>query len=406
MDTSNRLKSILVLTSTFPRWANDTDPPFVMELSRRLVKENIRIDILAPHAEGAKQKEIMHGMTVYRYRYFFSKWERLAYAGGILANLKKNKLLYFLVPLLLISQMISIIKLIKKNKYDLIHAHWLIPQGFLAVLVSRIFDKNCPKILCTSHGGDLFSFQSSLFLKVKKGILGHCDGVTVVSNYMRDICLQIINIDEKLHVCPMGVDLVSTFRPVEKTERDDNTILFVGRLVEKKGVFILLDAINILIQDYPDLELLIVGDGPERDKLEERCEVLNIVDSVKFRGALNQEQLPKIYTQATMAVIPSIIDSRNDQEGLGLVAIEAMGCGTAVIISALPAVQDIVEDGVNGILVQPGNANALANAIKNLLVDKNTREIIASRARQSVIEKFDWQVAVKKYLAVIESICG
>jgi glycosyltransferase involved in cell wall biosynthesis len=406
MDTSNRLKSILVLTSTFPRWANDTDPPFVMELSRRLVKENIRIEILAPHAEGAKQKEIMHGMTVYRYRYFFSKWERLAYAGGILANLKKNKLLYFLVPFLLISQMISIIKLIKKNKYDLIHAHWLIPQGLLAVLVSKILGKDCPKILCTSHGGDLFAFQSSLFLKVKTGILNYCDGVTVVSNYMRDICLQIINIDEKLHVCPMGVDLVSTFRPVEKTERDDNTILFVGRLVEKKGVFILLDAINILIQDYPDLELLIVGDGPERDKLEERCEVLNIVDSVKFRGALNQEQLPKIYTQATMAVIPSIIDSRNDQEGLGLVAIEAMGCGTAVIISALPAVQDIVEDGVNGILVQPGNANALANAIKNLLVDKNTREIIASRARQSVIEKFDWQVAVKKYLAVIESICG
>jgi len=152
MDTSNRIKSILVLTSTFPRWANDTDPPFVMELSRRLVKENIKIDILAPHAEGAKQKETMHGMTIYRYRYFFSKWERLAYAGGILANLKKNKLLYFLVPLFSISQIISILKLIKKNNYDLIHAHWLIPQGLLAVLVSRIFDKECPKILCTSHG--------------------------------------------------------------------------------------------------------------------------------------------------------------------------------------------------------------------------------------------------------------
>jgi glycosyltransferase involved in cell wall biosynthesis len=406
MDTSNSLKSILVLTSTFPRWANDTDPPFVMELSRRLAKENIKIDILAPHAKGAKQKELMHGMTVYRYRYFIGKWERLAYAGGILANLKKNKLLYFLVPLLLISQTIAILKLIKKNEYDLIHAHWLIPQGLLAVLVSRIFDKDCPKILCTSHGGDLFSFQSSLFLKVKKSILNHCDGVTVVSNYMRDVCLQIINIDEKLHVCPMGVDLVSTFKPVEKTERDDNTILFVGRLVEKKGVFILLDAIKILIQEYPDLELLIVGDGPERDKLEERCEVLNITDSVKFKGALNQEQLPKIYSQATMAVIPSIVDSRNDQEGLGLVAIEAMGCGVAVIISALPAVLDIVEDGVNGILVQPGNVKDLAAAIKNLLVDKNTRDMMASRARQSVIEKFDWQVAVKRYLAVIESICG
>jgi glycosyltransferase involved in cell wall biosynthesis len=405
MDNSKSIKSILVLTSTFPRWVNDTDPPFVMELSRRLVKENIKVDILAPHAEGAEQKEIMHGMTVYRYRYFFGKWEQLAYAGGILANLKKNKFLYFLVPLLLISQTISIIKLINKNNYDLIHAHWLIPQGLLAVLVSRMFNKKYPKILCTSHGGDLFAFQSSLFLNVKKYILNHCDGVTVVSNYMRDICLQIINIDEKLHVCPMGVDLVSTFKLVEKTERDDKTILFVGRLVEKKGVFVLLDAIKILIQEYPDIGLLIVGDGPERDKLEERCEVLNITDSVKFKGALNQEQLPKIYSQATMAVIPSIIDSSNDQEGLGLVAIEAMGCGAAVIISALPAVRDIVEDGVNGILVQPGDAKDLAEAIRNLLVDKKTRDMIASRARQSVIEKFDWQVTVKKYLTVIESIC-
>jgi len=405
MDTSKSIKSVLVLTSTFPRWVDDTDPPFVMELTRRLVKENIKIDILAPHAEGAKQKEMMHGMTVYRYRYFVGKWEQLAYAGGILANLKKNKLLYFLVPLLLISQTISIIKLIKKNDYDLIHAHWLIPQGLLVVLVSGIIGKECPKILCTSHGGDLFAFQSSSFFNVKKYILNHCDGVTVVSNYMRDICLQIINIDEKLHVCPMGVDLVNTFKPVEKTERDNNTILFVGRLVGKKGVVILLDAIKILIQDHPEIELLIVGDGPERDELEEQCEVLNIVDSVKFRGALNQEQLPKIYSQATMAAIPSIVDSSNDQEGLGLVAIEAMGCGAAVIISALPAVRDIVEDGVNGILVQPGDAKVLASAIKSLLIDTKTRDMIASRARQSVIEKFDWHVAEKKYLTVIASIC-
>ena len=151
---------------------------------------------------------------------------------------------------------------------------------------------------------------------------------------------------------------------------------------------------------------MIVGDGPERDKLDESCEVLNITDSVKFKGALNQEQLPEIYSQATMVVIPSIIDSRNDQEGLGLVAIEAMGCGAAVIISALPAVQDIVEDGVNGILVRPGDVKDLAKAIKTLLIDTKTRYMIASRARQSVIEKFDWQVAVKKYLTVIESICG
>jgi glycosyltransferase involved in cell wall biosynthesis len=399
-------KSILVLTSTFPRWIDDTDPPFVMELCKRLVKEDIAVDVLAPHAYGTKSKEVMNGVNVYRYKYFLSKWELLAYEGGILANLKKNKWLYILVPVFLVAQTLSILSLIKKNRYDLIHAHWIIPQGLISVFISRYIYKASPKILCTSHGGDLFAFQSSIFNKIKKWVLDYSDGITVVSEHMRKICLKFINNKEKIHVCSMGVDLVDTFIPLEYIGRDSNKIIFVGRLVEKKGVNVLLKATHRLIQNYPELKLVIVGDGPERSKLEAQCNDLNIEHNVEFIGAVTQNRLPELFSSASIAVMPSIIDSRNDQEGLGLVAIEAMGCGCAVIASSLPAVVDIIESGVNGVLVKPGDSVELSNVIEDLQENPETKSSIASRARQSVIKKFDWQTVATSYSDLIKSICA
>jgi glycosyltransferase involved in cell wall biosynthesis len=395
---------ILVTASTFPRWKDDTEPQFVYELCKQLVKHGFDIDVLAPHAEGARSREIMDGINVYRYSYFISKYERLSYNGGILANLKINKFNYMLVPFFLIAQVFATWRRMSDKEYDLIHAHWLIPQGFIAVFISRYLFKQGPKILCTSHGGDLFAFQLSFFRRIKKWVLSCSDGVTVVSEHMRKVCLQITNIEEKIYVCSMGVDLVDGFIPVENIERHDNTILFVGRLVEKKGVSILLDATHKIIQKYPEIKLLIVGDGPERHKLEIQCKELNITNSVEFIGALRKNELPAIYSSASIAVMPSIIDSRNDQEGLGLVAIEAMGCECAVIASSLPAVDDIIESGINGILVKHGNSVELENAIDLLLSDKNKRTQIASSGRKSVIEKFDWKTVQDRYAEIVRTI--
>lgn len=400
MGSLSNKKSLLVVTSTFPRWENDTDPPFVMELCKRLVKKNIRIDVLAPHAPGTKTKEIMDGINVYRYKYFFSKWESLAYEGGILTKLKKNRLLYFLVPLFLLSQIKSIFKLIKNNQYDLIHAHWLIPQGFLSIFVAKYLYKESPKILCTSHGSDLFSFQSTFFKNILKWILNSADGVTVVSEHMRKACFTIINNDKNIHVCPMGVDLRKTFITVDTVKRTHNRIIFVGRLIESKGVLYLLDAIQHISSEMSDIELLIVGDGPEKISLEMRCKKLAIEKHVTFYGSVSQGKLPELYSSAQIAVMPSI-----KEEGLGLVSIEAMGCGCAVIMSSLNSAKEFIVNGNNGVLVKPADSQDLARAIKSLLLNRDEREQMAMNGRQSVIEKFDWERVVSKYEKIIESLC-
>jgi glycosyltransferase involved in cell wall biosynthesis len=196
----------------------------------------------------------------------------------------------------------------------------------------------------------------------------------------------------------MGVDLVNTFMPLANIKQDNNKILFVGRLVEEKNVNILLEAMHSLIQKYPKLKLFIVGDGPERCQLEALCKELSIEHAVEFIGAINHNQLPEIYSSSTIAVMTS------KREGLGLVAIEAMGCGCVVIAPSLPAMEDIIENGVNGVLVKPGDSVQLANAVENILVNKETKNMIVANARQSVIDKFDWGVIVNKYREIIESM--
>src|SRR6185437_1067651 len=108
-------KKILVLASTFPRWRNDTTPPFVFELEKRLVNE-FDIIVLAPHAKGAQKKETMEGITVQRFQYFWpAKWQKLCYDGGILPNLKKNTFLYVEALTLLFFEFIAAAKIVRRE---------------------------------------------------------------------------------------------------------------------------------------------------------------------------------------------------------------------------------------------------------------------------------------------------
>jgi hypothetical protein len=143
------------LTSTFPRWKDDTDPPFVYELCLRL-KKHYDIHVLAPHYPGTAIEEQLAGLQVTRFRYFMSFRECLAYGtgGGILANVKKSAGYYGLIPFFFAGELISTIRILRRCRYDLIHAHWLIPQGIIAVIALFLTSRRIP-VLCTSHGGGI-----------------------------------------------------------------------------------------------------------------------------------------------------------------------------------------------------------------------------------------------------------
>ena len=127
--------NILVLTSTYSRWKNDTEPKFVDYLCQSLAKENT-VHVIAPHARNAATEELLDGIKVFRFRYFLEPWQTLAYDGGILPNLKEKPLRFLLIPFFLASQWLLAVRLLRRHHYDIIHAHWIIPQGLVAILAA------------------------------------------------------------------------------------------------------------------------------------------------------------------------------------------------------------------------------------------------------------------------------
>lgn len=387
---------VLVLTSTFPRWKDDPEPAFVFELSRRLCRF-FDVTVLSPRTPGGKSVESMDGLRVVRFPYFINRWEKLAmHGGGILNNLKVNPWYHLMVPFFLLGQLWAIVRLLRKEQFDLIHAHWLIPQGIVAVLGLMISRRRIP-LLCTSHGGDLFALRGKILYHMKRWIIDRSRALTVVSRAMQNTVADMGVSLDKVHVISMGVDLAHLFIPDSKTERNACELLFVGRLVEVKGLRVLLDAMPKVIAAYPEASLIVAGAGPLEDELRAQARQLNISHKIKFLGMVKQAELPGLYQRAALAVFPFVFTKSGVQEGFGLVVVEAMGCGCPVIASDMPAIHDSLAHEESGWLVPSDNTQALADAIIGALNDPEFCNRLADEARARVARRFDWDVIAEKY---------
>jgi glycosyltransferase involved in cell wall biosynthesis len=395
-------KRVLVLTSTFPRWQGDNEPPFVLGLCRRLA-DNFDILVLAPHAEGAKRFEQMAGIEIQRFHYFFPRWERLVYQGGILANLKQHLWCYLLLPLFFAAQVIALVRILKRERVDVIHAHWLIPQGF-SVVLAGLFVKNMPPLISTSHGGDLMGLNGWLLSLIKRWVIRRSSQMTVVSNTMTSFARALGARPEQLQTISMGVDTTNVFTPDADVTRAENELLFVGRLVEKKGVAYLLEAMPEILRQAPDTHLRLVGDGPMRSALSQQVNRRGIAHAVTFHGAINNSELPGFYRRATVFVAPSIITEQGDQEGLGLVLIEALACKCPVVASDLPAIQEVVISGATGLSVPEKDPSALAKAVTKLLAEPGLRRRLTENGRNHVSLNFDWEIVATRYSRLIEQL--
>ncbi len=396
---------LIVVTSTFPRWKNDTDPPFVYKLSKRL-SDTFDITIHTPHYPGAKKQELMDGMEVHRFRYFPAPYEKLAGSTGMLPTLQQNRLYYVVVPFFLFFQFISLLRLILKIKPDCLHAHWIFPQGFIAVLLKVLL--RIPAVV-TAHGADVYGLKGVVFSAIKRFTLNRASNVTVVSNALAEALDDMISSKDSLQVIPMGVNaqMFSPYRKVgwfrEKYAIKDLFLLYVGRLTEKKGVCHLIDAMPILLKDLPQVKLLVVGSGELEQTLIAHVVKQGLTDQVFFVGGLTNRELPALYASADMFIAPSIEAKSGDTEGFGLTLVEASMSGCIVIASSVGGIGDIIVDGETGFLVEPENAQLLAEKI--LHVQQYSIEIldeVRKSGRERCVERYDWQVVAKQYSEVLQ----
>lgn len=390
-------KTVLVLASTYPRWANDHEPRFIHELCKRLTSQ-FNVIALVPDAKNADTNGFLDGVEVIRYRYAPRKLQTLVNNGGIVNNLKTFRWKWFLVPSFLLSQYFMTRKILNERKIDMIHAHWLIPQGWIAHSLSKQFNIS---FIVTSHGGDLFGLQSNMLTKVKKRVAEDATAMTVVSHAMKDYLEQISIQPKILEVIPMGVDLKNRFTPKPDIQRHKNELLFVGRLVPKKGLNFLLDALAILVGTHPELLLKIIGFGPEEANLKEQVQQLKLEKNVKFLGALSQDKLPDQYRQATLFVAPFVRADNGDQEGLPVALMEAIGCGCPAVVGHVAGIEDLLSEDIKHIAVNPHNKQELIAAISTALDEPTLAAERAVRIRKNALALIEWDSVASAYAKIL-----
>lgn len=396
------MKRVLVLASTFPRWDGDTVPPFVFQLSDRLAGAGYEMHVLAPHAEGCARREQLGSVTVHRFRYAPASMESLAYGGGILENLKKKPQRWALVPAFLAAQLFSTWRLTKQVKFDLLHVHWVIPQGLTsAVLPAWI---TTPKLL-TAHGGDVFASKTGLKKNLVKFVADRHNAITVNSTAMGEAVSELTG--KASRVIPMGVDLDSfAGSRLEHTvgSAPGRNILFVGRLAEKKGVEYLIRAMPAIREAFPGTKLTIVGDGPRREFLEQEVVAAGLSGSVVFEGARPNSELPAYYNTADLFVAPSVVASDGDTEALGVVLLEAAACSMPIISTRVGGIPDVVRHNETGLLVEQQSPAEIAAAAVELLRDRAKASAFGSAARRHVTENFSWPSVVRRFSETYEEL--
>lgn len=399
-------KNLLVLSSTYPRWDDDWEPAFVHELSKRLTDE-FDVSVLCPREKGSKKKEVKDHVNVSRYRYAPNSLSTLVSNGGIAANLKNQPLKWLLVPLFFLFQTIAILIAIKRDKPDVIHCHWIIPQGICLYLAKTISRSKIPHLL-TSHGGDLYSFRGKLLSNIKRRVINNANAMTVVSQAMKAEVNRIVGREVEISVIPMGIDTQNTFYPDPSVERSTTEILFVGRLVEKKGVKYLLETFPEVLKTHPDATLTIIGEGPERAGLEKLATTIGISSKVNFIGSVLNKNLPNFYRRAAVFVAPFITSKNGDQEGLGLVSVEALACGCRVILTDIEACKDIIKKATRKDFIIESKQQDSRDLSEKILSMLETTKIqireddpeISSIARMN----FDWHSISTRYSHTINSL--
>ncbi len=335
-----------------------------------------KIDIVTMHMKGLKREESFGNVRVFR-----------------VPSIRRRK------EICDFSEMISFIpnalykstKLSKMEKYTLNHTHFIIPTGIVSYLLKKIV--KLPYII-TIHGSDVPSYNPDRFLKLHvfvkdiwKEIILNSSMVIPLSNRLKkmiEIKVQMPNVS----IVPNALPLYQ-FRPMKKKKN----ILVVSRLLPRKGIQYLLEAVN---ESNFDLHIDIVGDGPYRQHLENLAEKWNI--DVTFHGWIDNSnpRLTMLYQTSEYFVFPS------ESENFPIVLLEAMASGSTVITTKDTGCEFVIGD--TGILIPPRNSEAISLSLQNLLQSPSLSQELGKKARERFENNFTWAKVAKQYLKIYNSV--
>ncbi|HEX2722021.1 MAG TPA: glycosyltransferase family 4 protein [Gemmatimonadaceae bacterium] len=393
---------VLFVVTAYPRHDDDVITPWMGETIRRLRRAGVDVEVLAPAYKGGGATSL-EGVRVHRFRYAPSMVETLTHDMPAVDRIRRNPLSALLLPSYVAAGSAAAARIARNGDFDIVHAFWPIPHGLFAIAAKRA---SRASLVSTFFSAELNwnGLLRRVFAPVIRAIVSNSDAVTVISTYTGERLAQYVPGVESVTI-PFGAAAVRqsiSATPVSREADDPFELLFIGRLVRRKGVDVLLRAVSILAADTR-LQVRIVGRGPESENLIAEAARLRLRDRVIFEGLVAPERVHDLLQSCDALVLPAIITETGETEGLGVVLIEAMGYGKPVIATSAGGIVDIVRDGETGLLAPAGDAQALADTIVKAMDEPEELARIAMQGAAFAERAFGWDAIVRALLEVYES---
>ncbi len=284
---------------------------------------------------------------------------------------------------------------IKEFKPNIVHAHYASSYGLLGALC------NFQPYIVSVWGSDVYDFPNTNWFtrQMLKYTLKKADRILSTSHVMAKETCKYTN--KRIIITPFGVD-VNRFKNLHIERKNKFVVGNVKTLSPKYGIDILIKAFKIVVQRNPcvDVELIIVGDGPNRIEYEELVIKLGLEKKVRFEGKVLNEKLPEYYNRFSLSVFASVLNS----ESFGVVAVEAMACECPVITSDADGFTEVVKDGETGLIIPKRDVEATANAIQRFIDHPELREEMGKKGRERVLELYDWEKNVDTMIKIYNRI--
>jgi glycosyltransferase involved in cell wall biosynthesis len=388
---------VLMVTSSYPKFPGDVTAPFIESIAHGIAARGHRVDVMLPHHPQLRRGEDEPvGFLPFRYAPR-DEWAVWGYAQSLEADHRLRGAAYLLAPLVALALRRALSARLQDRRYDVVHAHWLVPN---AVLVDDIARAHGAALVVSLHGSDVFVAERLLPARLMaRNTLRRAGAVTACSDDLRRRVLALGAPAERTHTVPYGVD-VHAFAPRAAAPgvrrklgvaEDAFLVLAFGRLVEKKGFEHLVEA----AARTGGVEVVIAGEGDLRAGLEQRARALKA--PVHFVGALDRDTMAAALAEADVAVVPSVVDRAGNVDGLPNSLLESLAAGRAVVATRAGGIPDVVTDGVNGLLVPARDEAALAQALRRLIREPQTRERLGQEARRRAVERLSWEAAARRF---------
>lgn len=407
---SGRRHVVVMVTTSYPRFPGDGVGSFMEPIARGVAACGHDVHVVAPWHPAIRRARVEDGVHFHFFRYApTASLSVFGYAAGMREDTRLRAAAWAIAPVALAAGWFKALRVASKTRATIMHGHWVVPGGAIAAAAA-----GRRPLVVSLHGSDVFvAERSATARRVARHVFARAAWVTACSTDLADRATRLGADPARTEVVPYGVD-TERFAP-NQAARDAvrrslgigraPLVLAAGRLVRKKGFEHLIDAVERLAADLPDVRLVIAGEGDLHAELTARAGRVG-GKRVLLVGNQPQDEIARLSAAADVIAVPSVRDEAGNVDGLPNFALEALASGTPVVATDAGGLPEVVTDGVTGRLVPQQDAAALTAAMAGLLAHPADGRAMGARARERVARDFGWARVAERFEAAYDRCAG